>query len=272
MKRTPAALLALILVTAPACGFVEDVVRDPVGTVLRPIDSVPFFDEAVAYTFDGVLNVLFLGVVVLSDSELEEHPGWICYYACDQDDPVPEARIGYVSCSNCETQDGLYIATNDVAVVVTPGDWHVDEFANDQSGAFLASFDMAADTQWTWTDGDQEIVQPIYVRDAVDIAAFDLGALELGAHVELDRIELAVGESVDLELLPVDAEGHVLAGNYRDVSFADAVAFSERVSFTPIEDWEDGGTIARITGTAAGESTFVVRCSGVERTFEIVVR
>ena len=47
---------------------------------------------------------------------------------------------------------------------------------------------------------------------------------------------------------------------------------SERVSFAVIEDWEDGGTIARITGSAAGESTFVVRCSGVERTYEIVVR
>lgn len=270
MKRTPAALLALALLTAPACGFVEDVVRDPLGTILAPIGEIPFIDEAIAYTFDGVLNVLFLGVVVLSDTELEDHPGWVCHFACNPEDPDPEARVGYVSCSNCETQDGIYIATNDVAVVVTPGDWYVDEFASDGTGAFIASFDMEADTQWTWTDGEQELLQAIYVRDAVNIAAFDLGADDGGA--ELDRIELSVGESIDLELLPVDAEGHVLAGNYLDVSFASAIAVSERVSFAVIEDWEDGGTIARITGSAAGESTFVVRCSGVERTYEIVVR
>lgn len=268
MKRIPAALLALVLVSAPACGFVQDVVRDPVGATLGSFDSIPFYDDAVLYLFDGVLNVLVLTIVVLDeDTGLEDHPGWVCHFSCEPNDEGTVADIGYLSCANCETDEGIYLATGDTALVVTHGDWRVAEFA-DNPGAFAASFDMSGDTSWTWTDGTDEIEQTIYVRDAVDIAAFDL----TGDDVEVDRIEVAVGETIDIELLPVDAEGHVLAGNYLDVSFAQAVAFSERVSFTAVEGWDDAGTVARITGTAAGESSFLVRCSGVERSIEIVVR
>ena len=274
MNRFASALLALTLFTTPACGFVEDLVRDPVGTTLETTwDMIPFADEAVPYVLDGALNAAFnVGVLTLHiidpEFELEEHPGWICFAACGPGDEGVDFRIGHLSCANCEaTEDGVYVASNDVALVVTEGDWRVQEFSENDAGAVAATFDASGDTSWTWTDGTQEITQPVFVRDAIDIAAFDLSAGE-----EVQRVELAVGETLDLELLPVDAEGHILAANYQDVSFADAIAFAERVSFTSVEGWDNVGTIARITATTPGESSFVVRCAGAERTFEIVVR
>lgn len=263
----------IVLVTALSCslvgcGFVRDLVRDPVGTAFELAD--PVLEPLVPYVLDGALSVLVLVLhVVDGDLDYDGQPVWICFASCDGDldGDAPEQTVGRLDCVNCSQAEGaLHFATNEAAVVLPADGWWVEEFETE--GPFGASFEMTGEISWTWTDGDERIEQPIHVSDAVDVAVFDLTA----GNVEIDALELAPGESRELEILPVDAEGNVLAALYEDVRFDSAVAESERVGFVEVEGWDETGTVARVTASASGESTMTVRVAGLERVIELSVR
>ena len=250
------------------CGFVRDLVRDPEGTAFELAD--PILEPLISYTLDGALTVLVLAVAVLEgDLDYDGEPVWICYFSCgDFDgDSIPDQTVGRLDCVNCsQTEGALHFATNEAAVVLPADGWWVEEF--DTEGPFGASFESSGETYWTWTDGERRIEQRIEVDDAVDVALFDL----TGGNVEVERIELAVGERRELEILPVDAEGNVLAALYEEVRIDPLVAESERAGFVVVEGWEETGTVARVTGHATGEATMTVRVAGLERTIELSVR
>ena len=271
MKHATLAL-GLCLVTATSgCGVVRDLVRDPVGTVGTPFEFAdPLFSTALSYVFDGALNVLVLAIVVASDNDFDAYPrGGICHFTCASGEDPLATPFAELSCSNCETGEAVYAATGDALVVTTEGDWYVEEFADANANAFAVTFETSGDTHWTWTNGSESYEEEVRVRDTVDLAVFDLAA----GNVELDRVELEVGQTLDLELLPVDAEGHVLAGFYEAVSFASPIVQSERQAFVAIEGWDEAGTIAQLTGTTSGETTMTIRArGGVERTLTVVVR
>ncbi len=262
------ALVTALTCSLIGCGFVRDLVRDPVGTAFELAD--PVLEPLIPYVLDGALTVLVLTLVVLDgDLDYDGQPVWICYATCSDDDgdSVPDQTVGRLDCVNC-SQDGgaLYFATNEAAVVLPEDGWTVEELETE--GAFGASFEMPGETSWTWTDGEQRIEQPIQVSDAVDVAIFDLTA----GNVEIDSLELAPGEIHELEILPVDAEGNVLAALYEEARIEGGIATSERAGFVVVEGWDETGTVARVTGGESGEGSMTVRVAGLERTIELSVR
>lgn len=262
------ALVTALTCSLIGCGFVRDLVRDPVGTAFELAD--PVLEPLVPYVLDGALTVLVLTLHVLDgDLDYDGQPVWICYASCDDSDgdQVPDAAVGRLDCVNCSQEGGaLHFATNEAAIVLPEDGWRVEELETE--GAFGASFEMPGETSWTWTNGDQQIEQPIRVSDAVDVAVFDLSR----GNVEIDALELAVGESRELEILPVDAEGNVLAALYDEVEIGSGIAASERAGFVVVDGWEETGTVARVTGSESGETTITVRVAGLERTIGLSVR
>ncbi len=132
-------------------------------------------------------------------------------------------------------------------------------------GPFAASFETSGVSVWTWTDGSQRFEQSIEVADGVDIALFDL---ESGR--EVDALDLEVGETREIEILPVDAEGHILAATFESVGFGDSLVSAERVGFVAVEGSESG-TIARLTAEVAGTTIMTVSVAGIERTISLAV-
>jgi len=262
------ALVTTLSCSLIGCGFVRDLVRDPVGTAFELAD--PVLEPLVPYVLDGALTVLVLTLHVLDgDLDYDGQPVWICYASCEDadGDSVPDQTVGRLDCVNCSQTDGaLHFATNEAAVVLPADGWWVEELETE--GPFGASFETRGETAWTWTDGEQRIEQRIEVSDAADVAVFDL----TGGNVEIDTLELAAGESRELEILPVDAEGNVLAALYEEVRFEEAIAESERAGFVAVEGWEATGTVARVTANASGETAMTVRVAGLERTIELSVR
>ncbi|MAQ13773.1 MAG: hypothetical protein CMN30_03140 [Sandaracinus sp.] len=259
-------LVTALCTSLVGCGFVRDLARDPVGTAFELAD--PVLEPLVPYVLDGALTVLVLALhVVAGDMDYEGNPVWICYATCDDSTEVPPAQsVGSLDCVNCAQDDGaLHFATDEAGVVVPAEGWWVEELGTE--GAFGASFESAGDTAWTWTDGETRFEQTIRVRDAVDVAVFDLTA----GNVEIDALELAAGESHELEILPVDAEGHVLAALYEAASAGD-LATTERTGFVAVDGWDETGTVSRVTATATGTGEFTVRVAGLERVLPLTVR
>lgn len=266
MRRV--AMVTALTCSLVGCGFVRDVVRDPVGTAFDVTESI--LEAVIPYVIDGGLTALVLALKVLDgDLDYGGQPVWICYASCDDadEDSIPDDAVGHLDCVNCSRAgDALHFATNEATIVLPADGWWLEEFETE--GPFGASFETAGETSWTRTDGERRVEQPVVVSDAVDVAVFDL----TGGNVEIGGLELAVGESREMEILPVDAEGNVLAAIYEEVAIDGGIAESQRAGFASVEGWETTGTVARVTGTASGETAMTVRVAGLERTLPLSVR
>lgn len=242
------ALALLAFVASPGCRLVEGVVA-----------LVDLALGAVVYVvLNGGLHAAVFVLAVLT--------GNLEHYEPTQMD-LHGARLGHLECGNCEDGEDLYLAEGEQTMIVTEGDWAVREFEG-RAEAFALQIDEPGDTELTWTDGTQELVQRVHVREVADIAVFDLATGE-----ELSALTLAVGETRDLEILGVDAEGHRLAGNYRSAT-ADETLLLERAGFHRYEGLEDGapaGTGLLVTGALAGEATLTVSLGGMTRELPVHV-
>ncbi len=235
-----------LLVAAQGCGLVRG--------------AVNLVELVVGVAFDVALNgginaaILVLGVL---------------YGGLDYDHQyldVSGARVGHLDCSSCEGGEDTYVAAGEEVTVVPEAGWSVSEFGGEAT-AFNANFDTAGDTELTWTDGERDVTQRVFVRDAVDVAVLDL---DLGG--ELTRLDLKVGETRSLEILPVDAEGHLLAANYEHASVADTeLATTVRGGLHTYEADALTGTIVQVTGNLEGETTLTVRVAGLDRTLPVTI-
>ena len=260
--------LTLVLASSlVGCGFVRDVVRDPDGAADDLYGAV--LGPTLPYLLDGALTVLVTAAVVVSDeATLADHPGWVCIFSCqDRDgDGRADGGIARLNCVHCGQEATLRFAAGTTTLVIPEDGWYVDELGD--QGPVAVSFDEVGASSWTWTNGVDTYEQPLDVAEAMDVALFELG----GGDGEVDAIRLAVGETLDVELLAVDAEGRILAGAFDELALGDGSLFAaERVGFVSVEGGAVG-TVARLTGVTAGETTVTARVGGAERTVVLTVR
>lgn len=258
-------LVTLFLVSSlVGCGFVRDFARDPLETTWDL--AAPVLEPALPYVLDGALNILVLGLVIIEgdNTYYEDHPAWVCVTTCRDGEPDVDSRVARLDCAHCTSDGSLHFATGETSIVLPEDGWYVEELGD--QGPFAASFEASGESAWTWTDGEQRFEQSIAVADGVDVALFDLGAGR-----EVDAIDLSLGETREIEILPVDAEGNVLAATFERIGFDDDLVSAERVGFVTIQGSESG-TIARLTADVAGTTTMTVRVAGLERTISLAVR
>jgi len=175
------------------------------------------------------------------------------------------ARLGHLDCSHCEGGEGVYVAAGADYTVLPEESWRVVEL--DATGPHQQRFDEPGDASLTWTDGTQDVEQRVLVREAVDVAVFDLATGE-----EVAEIALALGETRDYEVLGVDAEGHVLAGTYEAATVTDPERVSgERAGLHTFAADTTTGTVVQLTGLLDGATTLEVSVAGVTRSLPLTV-